>query len=61
MKEYQSREYCKDINCWIQKNIENNIYFKAFKEEICQKCEAYKFHKWLRKNGYKIVKEEEVK
>ena len=55
MKQYQSREYCKDINCIVQNGIESNMEGVGI---YCQKCEAYKFHQWLKDNGYKISKEE---
>lgn len=52
-KEYQSREYCKAINCEVQKEIDEgkDVKYK------CRKCEAWKFHDWLQSEGYnKIVK-----
>jgi hypothetical protein len=57
MKEYQSREYCRDINCMFQKAIDNNLDSKGVAKKYChEKCKAYEFHQWLKDNGYKIVK-----
>jgi len=51
---YQTREYCKDIECDIQKLIDEGM---KLAESFCRKdCEAYKFHKWLQENNYKIVR-----
>lgn len=60
MVEYQSREYCRDTECGMQKLIDNdkeNELGKSFAKSFCRKeCEAYKFHKWLQEHDYKIVK-----
>ena len=61
MKQYQSREYCKSISCIFQLAIEGNKVFEnttadEIKKAYCKTCEAYKFHQWLKNNGYKIVK-----
>ncbi|MFW6016644.1 MAG: hypothetical protein ACOCRK_09410 [bacterium] len=62
MKEYQSREYCRDTDCMLQKAIGNNLISKEFAKKYCyEKCEAYKFHQWLKDNGYKIIKPDEKK
>lgn len=59
--EYQSREYCKSISCCVQSAImdKSNSYItvKELKEKMCKRCEAYKFHKWLKANNYIIFKE----
>ena len=59
VKEYQSREYCKDIKCEIQEIIdEDNTGLEVgFAKGYCRnKCSAYKFHKWLQEHDYKILK-----
>jgi len=58
MPEYKSREFCRDIECGMQKLIDNDTELgKSFAKSFCRKeCEAYKFHKWLQENNYKIVK-----
>lgn len=56
--EYSSREYCRDIECGMQKLIDNDTESgKLFAKSFCRKeCEAHKFHKWLQEHDYKIVK-----
>jgi len=55
---YQSREYCRDIECRTQYLIEGayNSEIEAAYKERCHKCGAYKFHKWLKENNYQIRK-----
>ena len=51
-REYEKYEYCKDIDCPC---IE-------YTEQCCISGCAYTakhFHKWLKENNFKIVKEEE--
>jgi hypothetical protein len=51
-REYKKYEYCKDIKCM------------AFYKGKCRRegCEfgAKHFHKWLKENNFKIVKEEVI-
>lgn len=59
MEFYESRQYCKAIMCSTQAQMdtdpENRECIKAF---VCRsKCDAYRFHKWLKDNGYVIVKQ----
>lgn len=60
MKEYKSRDFCKDAGCSIQYLIDNKEE-KNLKEDpknFCKaECAAYRFHKWLKENDYKIVKD----
>lgn len=58
MKEYQSREYCRDIFCETQLDIDSQKKSKTIAKRKCKRCDAYKFHQWLKDNGYKIVKGE---
>lgn len=53
MEEYKSREYCRDIDCETQRLIDKGHWIA---EETCKHCRAYKFHDWIKKNGYKIIK-----
>ena len=55
MKEYKSREYCRDTECTVQ--MIRDAGGTPFSN--CKNCEAYQFHQWLQDNGYKIVKEGE--
>jgi hypothetical protein len=58
-KEYQSREFCRDIECIMQKVLDNELETelnKACAELACKNCRDYKFHQWLKDNGYKIIK-----
>jgi hypothetical protein len=53
--EYQKREFCKDVKC---KYLKIQV-LEALREECRKHCphSAWKFHQWLQKNGYKIIKE----
>ena len=51
LKLYKNREYCKNIKCKI---LERN-------KSLCKLCNAYKFHKWLKKNNYQIIKGDDAK
>ena len=67
MSEYQSREFCRDIACLYQMEIDylrdvDNRQFviregeiRETKDEHCNYCKAYEFHQWLKENGYKIM------
>lgn len=63
MIEYQSREFCKK-KCYVQQSLlDSNEITNSGKEHIRKmncgsNCMAYKFHDWLNKNGYMIVKPE---
>ena len=49
--EYPKYEYCKNIECSRLKDLQ------AGKKDFCQEwCEAYRFHKHLQEQGYKIIK-----
>ena len=63
-KEYESREFCRDIQCTIQGMLDGKIdkdlseKIKKFRKEFhChENCKAYEFHQWLEDNGYSIIK-----
>ncbi|WP_156906834.1 hypothetical protein [Desulforegula conservatrix] len=54
MKEYQRYEYCNAVKCPRLEDIKDGV--KAYCEELCG---AYKFHKYLQDQGYKIIKDGE--
>ncbi|MFW6025941.1 MAG: hypothetical protein ACOCRX_06315 [Candidatus Woesearchaeota archaeon] len=64
IKMYQSREYCKESNCTIQKILddeEETIELKCdLKKNVCRnQCKAYDYHQYLKENGYEIIKKED--
>ena len=65
--DYKRREYCRDIKCSVQLDLETKEEGSAEYEEIRAKCKAgcihttYEFHHWLIKKGYLIVRPEEQK
>lgn len=62
MGKYKSREYCRDIMCSVQANIETGKFKKKFlKKRICKKCEARRFHKWLKAHNYAIVDKHDLR
>ena len=56
MSEYQSREYCRDIECPLLADAE-----KYGGSVACEGCGAYHFHDWLQEKGYKIMKGDDEK
>lgn len=61
MAEYQSRDYCRGINCKVQQELDttdSQAHYRAMKAVCKFNCRAYDFHHWLEKNGYKIIKED---
>ena len=62
--DYKRREYCKDIGCPRQKELESKITGSEEYEEIRNKCRTeclrttYEFHHWLIDKGYLIVRRE---
>lgn len=56
MIEYRKYEYCKDINCeGLKSHLDESVYCSR-SSEFCLKT-AKEFHKWLKKNNFKLVKE----
>lgn len=51
--EYKSGDFCKAIGCLFNEERE-----KGNKEFCKLKCKAYQFHKWLKNNKYKIIKDQ---
>jgi hypothetical protein len=62
--DYQRREYCKDVECSRQVELEKQTAGSEEYESIRQKCKAdclhttYEFHHWLIDKGYLIVRPE---
>jgi len=63
--EYQRREFCKDIRCPIQRQLEKHRAGTDEYEEVRRICKTdcihttYEFHHWLTDHGYEIVRPEE--
>lgn len=69
---YNNKQYCKDSNCmnWLKKKqnhidrlkaesaneTENLLINFRNMEHECERCEAHKFHKYLEREGFKIIK-----
>ncbi len=62
--DYKRREYCNDINCPIQKLLNNEVEKSPKYEEIRAICGSnclhttHEFHHWLIEKGYLIVRPE---
>ncbi len=60
--EYQRREYCKDVSCPVQLELNAQPTGSAEYERIRHICQAdcrhttFEFHHWLIDHGYRIVK-----
>lgn len=62
--DYQRREYCNDIQCVIQKDLNAQQPDSTEYEQLREKCisdcihSTYEFHHWLIKKDYQIVRPE---
>ena len=62
--EYKRREFCKDVKCPLQLQLEAQEEGCSEYERIRQTCRtscrytAHQFHRWLIENGFSIVKPE---
>lgn len=60
--EYKRREYCKDIKCSRQAELDSQTEGSPAYEAVRAKCRdsclftTYQFHHWLIDKGYLIVK-----
>ncbi len=60
--EYKRREFCKDIKCPNQLELEKQTEGSTAYEQIRKKCGSaclyttYQFHHWLIEKGYLIIK-----
>lgn len=59
--EYESRSFCKDIECPVQLRLNGEVKdspeYEAVRKE-CRECNAWRFHNWLNERDYVIVKPE---
>ncbi|MBW6517403.1 MAG: hypothetical protein K0A89_02735 [ANME-2 cluster archaeon] len=58
VREYQKREFCRDIRCPSQLKINvapDQMAIDVVRKEECQKCKAHEFHAWLIDRDYQIV------
>ena len=62
--EYKRREFCKDVKCPLQIDLETQEEGSAEYEKIRNQCKTgclyttYDFHHWLIDKGYEIVRPE---
>ena len=60
--DYQRREFCKDVHCPLQMDLDAQQPGSDVYEKIRETCKAdcryttYQFHHWLIKKGYLIVR-----
>lgn len=60
--EYQRREYCKDVGCPVQLELDAQTPGAEDYERIRKVCQTncrhttYEFHHWLIQKGYLIVR-----
>jgi len=65
--EYKSREFCNDVKCPVQLELNSKKKGSEEYERIRQTCRedcrytTWQFHRWLTEHGYLIVKKEEIK
>jgi len=63
--EYQRREFCKDVACPVQLELETHEPGSEGYEGVRQTCKTncryttYQFHHWLIEKGYLIVRPDE--
>ncbi|MCK5708790.1 MAG: hypothetical protein KAI43_14170 [Candidatus Aureabacteria bacterium] len=62
--DYKRREYCKDIGCEVQLELDENESNKEEYEKLREICKTgcihttYEFHHWLIEKGYLVVRKE---
>lgn len=62
--DYKRREYCKDVRCPVQleldKQEEGSEEYEGLRKRCRESCihTTYEFHHWLIGKGYEIVREE---
>jgi len=63
--EYQRREYCKDVRCPVQLDLETKEPGSKQYERLRSVCKTackhttYEFHHWLIDRGYLLVRPQE--
>ncbi len=61
---YKSREYCKDVKCPVQLELNTKTPGSEDYEKVRLKCRTtckhttWEFHHWLIEKGYLIVRQE---
>jgi hypothetical protein len=62
--DYKKREFCKDIKCRVQVELDRQKEGSESYEKVRAQCKAgclyttYQFHHWLIEKGYLIVRPE---
>ena len=62
--DYRKREFCNDVNCQIQQDLnrlsEGTQEYERLREICKSKCKytTWQFHHWLLEKGYLIVRPE---
>jgi hypothetical protein len=62
--DYQRREFCQDVHCPVQLDLNNQPPGSDAYEKIRQTCQSdcrcttYQFHHWLIDKGYLLVRPE---
>ena len=60
--DYKRREFCKDVQCMTQMDLDRMKEGSSGYEEIRKRCKedciytTYQFHHWLIEQGYLVVK-----
>jgi hypothetical protein len=61
-EDYQRREFCKDVQCIIQRQLDRCTPGSREYEEVRGICQTecihttYEFHHWLIEHGYEVVR-----
>jgi hypothetical protein len=62
--DYKRREFCKDVKCPVQVDMDSKKEGSEEYEKLRQTCQTacryttYQFHHWLIKKGYEIMRPE---
>ena len=65
--DYQRREFCKDLPCIIQRQLDQHTDGSPEYEEVRAICKTkcihttYEFHHWLIEQGYEVVRKDHPK
>jgi hypothetical protein len=60
--DYKRREFCKDVKCPVQVEMDSKKEGSEEYEKLRQTCQTacryttYQFHHWLIKKGYEIIR-----
>jgi hypothetical protein len=64
-REYQRREFCRDVQCRVQLDLQKQQEGSAEYEKIRGICKSaciyttYQFHHWLIEHGYLLLRPEQ--